>query len=67
MLAKVHRVLLDGPTDLSLDELLVMADVEHDEYNKAPQTSNRGTVVILKHEPSECCVNNYNASVMLAW
>ena len=60
-------VLLDGPTDLSLDELLAKADIEHDAYNKALETSSRGNLVILKREPNECCVNNYNAPVMLAW
>lgn len=67
MLDKVRKVLLDGHTDLSLDELLVKADVKRDAYNKALETSSRGTVVVLKREPSECCVNNYNAPVMLAW
>ena len=61
MLAKVCKVLLDGPTDLSLDELLAKADSEHDTYNKALETSSRGSLVILKCEPNECCVNIYNA------
>ncbi len=65
-LAKVRKVLLDGHTDLSLDELLVKAGVEYDTYSKALETSTGGNVVILKREPSECCVNNYNAPVMLA-
>ena len=67
VLAKIRKVLLDGPTDLSLDELLAKADIEHDAYNKALETSSRGNLVILKREPNECCVNNYNATVLLAW
>jgi len=67
VLAKVCKVLLDGPTDLSLDELLAKADIEHDTYSKAVETSSRGSLVILKREPNEFCVNNYNAPVMLAW
>ena len=31
------------------------------------QASSTGNVVVLKREPSECFVNNYNSSVMLAW
>ena len=29
--------------------------------------STNGNVVVLKREPGECCINNYNPSVMLAW
>ena len=29
--------------------------------------STNGNVVVLKREPSECFINNYNPSVMLAW
>ena len=29
--------------------------------------SSKGNVVLLKRETRECCINNYNVSVMLAW
>ena len=29
--------------------------------------STNGHVVVLKREPNECFINNYNPSVMLAW
>ncbi len=33
----------------------------------ALEVSTQSSVVILKHKPSECNINNYNASVILAW
>ena len=67
VLAKVHKVIADGHTDKSLDEILVLASVTLDEYTEALEVSNKGNVVLLKREPSECMVNNYNGPVMLAW
>ena len=32
----------------------------------ALEMSNNGNVVVLKRGPNECCINNYNPSVMLA-
>ena len=60
VLGEVQKVLEDGNTDLSLDEMLVKSDVSHDdEYTKALYTSARqrqccGT------EKRACNVNNYN-------
>ena len=67
VLAKVHKVLADGHTDKNLDEVLVQANVTLDGYTEALEVSNKGSVVLLKREPSECMVNNYNGPVMLAW
>ena len=67
VLVKVDRVLAEGNTDLSLDELLTKAELSLNDYMKALEVSNRGNVVVLKREPNECSINNYNASVMLAW
>ena len=66
-LAKVHQVLADGYTDLSLDEVLIKAQISHNKYTEALEVSNKGSVVVLKREPNECNINNYNAPVMLAW
>ena len=41
--------------------------VDPSDYERALCTTTRGNKVILKREPSECNINNYNASVMLAW
>ena len=29
--------------------------------------STRGNTIVLKRDPSECKINNYNSAVMLAW
>ena len=52
---------------MSLNDLLVKAEVSEKDYSEALQTSCTGNIVILKREPNECCINNYNSSVMLAW
>ena len=54
-------------TELSLDEVLVKADISLDEYEKALEVSSKGSVVVLKRQPNECNVNNYNSPVTLAW
>ena len=64
VLVKVHKVLADGHTDLSLDEVLVQAKVTLNEYMEALEVRSTGNVVVLKCEPNEC---NYNSPVMLAW
>ena len=60
ILVKVHKVLADAKENFSLD-------AKDDDYMQALEVSSSGNVVILKREPSECSVNNYNSSVMLAW
>ena len=68
ILAKVYKILADADNvHLSLDELLVKAEVSLNDYMQALEVSSSGSVVVLKREPSECCINNYNGSVMLAW
>jgi len=51
----------------SLDDVLSKAGVDRSEYVQALEVTNSGTVVLLKREPREQNINNYNASVMLAW
>ena len=66
VLKKVQKLISDGNTDLSLTELLDKADVTETEYVDALETSCTGNIVVLQREPHECCINNYNSSVMLA-
>ena len=66
-LAKVRKVLIDDTNDVTLEELLVAADVELEEYMTALQMSSKGSNVLLKRNPDECKINNYNSAVMLAW
>ena len=67
MLKKVQKVIAEGNTDLSLTEILDKADVTETEYVDALETSCTGNIIVLQREPHECCINNYNSSVMLAW
>ena len=63
VLAKVHKVLADGHTELSLDEILIRANISPDEYTEALEVSSKGSVVVLKRQPNEININNYNGSV----
>ena len=67
MLQKVHNVLTEGDTDISLTELLNTTELTETEYVEALETSCTGNIVLLKRKPNEGCINNYNLSVMLAW
>ena len=64
VLAKVRSALAD---DLTLDEVLEKADISPEQYVSALEVSNKGSVIVLKRQPHECNVNNYNPHVMLAW
>ncbi len=47
--------------------MLIKANVDRNDYVKALEVTNSGTVVLLKRSPNEQNVNNYNPSVMSAW
>ena len=66
-LSKVRKLLVEGKTDVSIDELLMSADVHQDDYKKAISTTTSGNVVVLKRNPKDCNVNNYNPCVLKAW
>ena len=67
VLEKVQKLIAEESTDLSLTDLLDKANVTETEYIEALETSCTGNVVVLKRKLHECCINNYNPSVMLAW
>ena len=67
VLGEVWKLLLSGKTDVSLDDLLSLAEVNPTDYNNAIVLSSRGHTIVLKREPRECNVNPYNASILLAW
>ena len=46
---------------------MVKADISISEYTKALEMSSKGSVVVLKREPNECNISNYNGPVTLAW
>ncbi len=66
ILTSMYKVLVENSND-SMNELLIKADVTLDQYVSALQVSTKSSVVILRRKPKECNINNYNASVMLAW
>ena len=67
VLSKVRKYLINNDTDVTIEQLLSNAGVELNDYLKALETSSRGNAIILKREPNECKINNYNPHVMLAW
>ena len=66
-LSKVKKLLIEGNTNVSLLQLLEMGNIKSSDYEKALHTSSSGNKVILKRDPSDCNINNYNPSVLLAW
>ena len=66
-LSNVRKLLVEGKTDVSIDELLTLAEVTHTDYKEAISTTTSGNVVVLKREPKDCNVNNYNVHVLKAW
>ena len=66
-LSKVRKALVEGDTNVGLEELLDSAGVEHDSYMDALHTSSKGNTVVLKRSPDESKINNYNSAVMMAW
>ena len=57
------KILIDNNTDTSLDDLLANAGVDFGDYMEALQTSTRANTIILKRDPSECKINNYNRAM----
>ena len=66
-LSRVRKELIDGNVDVSIEQLLNNAKVPVRHYEKALEISTKGNAIVLKREPKECKINNYNPSVMLAW
>ena len=66
-LSRVRKELIDGNVDVSIEQLLNNAKVPVRHYEKALEISTKGNAIVLKHEPKECKINNYNPNFMLAW
>ena len=66
-LSKVRKLLIDGKTDVSFEELLRLAEVEPSDYAEAIALSSKGNTIVLKRDPCECNINNYNPAIMKAW
>ena len=66
-LSKVRKLLIDGKTDVSFEELLRLAEVEPSDYAEAIALSSKGNTIVLKRDPCECNINNYNPAIMKSW
>jgi hypothetical protein len=66
-LANVRKLLVEGKTDVSIDELLSLANVSPEDYKTAISTTTSGNVIVLKRDPKDCNVNNYNPHVLKVW
>ena len=68
MLAKVHQIPSEAKEcDLTLDETLSKANVDKVLYHQALQISTKGAMIVLKRQPRDSCVNNYNPVCLRAW
>ena len=65
-LKKVKKVLTETQ-DLTLDALLRKAEVSHSDYEMALNTTSKGSKIVIRRDPCDCNINNYNPSILLAW
>ena len=63
MLAKVRKIVSEN--NLTFDQVLSKAGVGQTAYHEALKISTKGTVIALKRNPNECCVNN--PTCLLGW
>ena len=47
--------------------MLRLAEVELSDYAEAIALSSKGNTIVLKRDPCECNINNYNPAIMKAW
>ena len=66
-LLKVRKYLIEEDVNVTLCDLLNRASLSVVEYEKALATTARGNIIILRRDPCEGNINNYNPSVLLAW
>ena len=64
---KVRKLLVEGKTDVSIEELIKLAQTNQVLYEKAISTASSGAVIVLKRDPKDCFINNYNENVLVAW
>ena len=57
----------DTPKDITMSELLLKANVSLDLYMSSLKRSVCGNNVILKRNPSESWINNYNPDILKLW
>ena len=72
ILATVHEQLdkIDQDTQISLDSVLEKANVAEAQYMRALRwfkTKSGRPAIVLKREPCEIFINNYNKVIMMSW
>lgn len=68
ILAKVHRVVSESKDcNLTLDEALSKACVDKKAYHAALQISTKLCVIVLKRNPRDSYINNYNPVCLREW
>ena len=58
---------IDSFENVTLQHLLQVSNVSMKDYMEALNTSKRGNTVVLKRQPTEMNINNYNPSILKAW
>ena len=53
--------------NVTLEQLLQFSNVSMKDYMEALHTSKRGNTVVLKRQPTEMNINNYNPAILKAW
>jgi hypothetical protein len=68
-LAAVRKVLddKDTPQDISMNELLLKAEVSSDMYLCGLKICSTGNCVVMRRKPSESWINTYNPDVIRVW
>ena len=72
ILATIHQQLdkIDQDTQISLDSVLEKANVAEAQYMRALRwfkTKSGRPAIVLKREPCEIFINNYNKVIMMSW
>ncbi len=64
----MRKVLTESDCDnMTIEDVLAKANVNQSSYKEALTVSANGYVVLLKRNPNECNINNYNPHVLRAW
>ena len=68
-LLKVKKTLdnLNTPDTISLEELLVIAEVPMDTYMQGLKICSKGSSIVMKRAPAYSWINTYNLDVMRVW
>ena len=70
----IHRLILnkiyetlDIDTTLTLKEILEKCNLTQETYIQALKETTSKTTIILKREPTDCFINNYNQDLLSVW